>query len=245
MTGRTRIAVVIGTCLAASAALAEGERAADRLQAMATFLAAAPRLAVTIDAAYDVLQSSGQKIEFGERRTVTLRRPDRVRVDVTRRDGSRRGVVYDGTQLVAFDSDENVYTTVEKPGGVDAALDYFVETLDMRLPLRELLVADLPQRLKAFGPARLVGEEQLDGVATDHIASRGEATDVELWIPRDGGPLPKRIVITYRLAPGQPQFAADLAGWNLSPEAPDSLFTFTPAPGMERIRVMTPQGKAN
>jgi hypothetical protein len=80
-------------------------------------------------------------------------------------------------------------------------------------------------------------------VATDHIACRGETTDAQLWIPRDGDPLPRRIVITYRLAPGQPQFAADLGGWNLAPDVPDSLFGFTPPTGVERIPVVAPRGE--
>jgi hypothetical protein len=48
-------------------------------------------------------------------------------------------------------------------------------------------------------------------------------------------------VITYRLAQGQPHFAADLSAWNLAPDVPDSLFTFTPAPGAERISVLAPR----
>jgi hypothetical protein len=44
---------------------------------MASFLAKAPRLSVTADCSYDVVQDSGQKIEFGEVRAITLRRPDR------------------------------------------------------------------------------------------------------------------------------------------------------------------------
>ena len=58
------------------------------------------------DCSYDVVQDSGQKIEFGERREMTLRRPDRARIDVTRRDGSRRGVLFDGQQLTAFDLEQ-------------------------------------------------------------------------------------------------------------------------------------------
>src|SRR5438128_7078680 len=114
---------------------------------MVNFLAKAPRLGVIADCSYDVLQDSGQKIEFGERRELTLRRPDRARIDVTRRDGARRGLFFDGTQLAAFDLDEKVYATVTKPGTVDAALAYYTHDLRMRVPLRELFAADLPQEL--------------------------------------------------------------------------------------------------
>jgi hypothetical protein len=242
-TGHT-LAIIAGLLLAGlrpSVAGGEENAAAARIEAMANLLAKAQRLGVAVDCTYDVVQDSGQKIEFGERRELTLRRPDRARVDVTRRDGARRGLVFDGTQLTAFDLDEKVYATVSKPGTVDAALAYYTQDLKMRLPLRELFTADLPQKLKdALATARLVGKETVGGVAADHVAFRGDTTDVQLWIARDGDPLPQRIVITYRLAEGQPQFEASFHGWTFKPDVPDSAFTFVPSVGAEKIPILTP-----
>src|SRR5262245_12622766 len=79
------------------AAGAEVNAAAVRIEAMAKLLAKSQRLSVAVDCSYDVVQDSGQKIEFGERRQLTLRRPDRARVEATRRDGSRTGLIFDGT----------------------------------------------------------------------------------------------------------------------------------------------------
>ena len=87
------------------------ERAAARLAAMANTLAKAPRLQTTIDANWDVTQPSGEKIEFGETRVMTMRRPDRLRVETTRRDGRRRVFLFDGTQLAVSDPDLKVYAT--------------------------------------------------------------------------------------------------------------------------------------
>jgi len=239
------LAIIVGLSMAGihpSVATGEDKAAATRIEAMANRLAQAQHLGVVVDCAYDVVQESGQKIEFGERRVLTLRRPDRVRFEVTRRDGSRRGLVFDGTQLTAFDLDQKVYTVVSKPGTVDAALKYFTQDLHMRLPLRELVAADLPQHLKGvLGSARLVGTETVGGVAADHVAFRGDMADVQMWIARDGDPLPQRIVITYRQAAGEPQFEADFHGWTFNPDVADSVFTFTPPEGMERIPILTPR----
>jgi hypothetical protein len=239
-----RWATIAGALIAVvlpSIAAGEENRAAARIEAMASFLAKAQKLGVAVECTYDAVQDSGQKIEFGERREMTLRRPDHARIDVTRRDGSGRGLLFDGKQLTAFDLDEKAYATVPRPGTVDAALIYFNRDLNMRLPLRELFATDLPRDLKdVLGTARLVGEETLGGVATDHVAFRGDTADVQLWIPREGDPLPQRIVITYRLAEGQPQFEGDFSGWNLKPDAPDSLFTFSPAAGAEQIPIVAP-----
>ncbi len=241
--GRT-LPIIAGLLMAGICpSLANGDEktAEARIEAMGNLLAKAQRLGVAVDCTYDVVQESGQKIEFGERRELRLRRPDRARFDVIRRDGSRRGLVFDGTQLTAFDLDEKVYATVQKPGTFDAALAYYTRELKMRLPLRELFAADFPQQLKdVLGSARLVGKERIGGVATDHVAFRGDTADVQLWIARDGDALPQRIVITYRLAEGQPQFEADFHGWTFNPDVPDSAFTFTPAAGAEKIPILTP-----
>jgi hypothetical protein len=238
------VAVLAGLLMTVTGPMpsAAEDNAAARIEAMANLLAKAQRLAVAIDCTYDVVQDSGEKIEFGERRELTLRRPDRARFEVTRRDGSHRGVVFDGTQLTAFDIGEKVYSTVSRPGTVDAALEYYTHDLGMRLPLRELFATDLPEKLKSFlGSARSVGKETVGGVATDHVAFRGDKADVQVWIARDGDPLPQRMVITYRMREGQPQFAADFHGWTVNPDVPDSTFGFVPAAGAEKIPILAPK----
>jgi hypothetical protein len=247
---RGSMSVILTVLLAAVAVppVARGAEnvAAERIEAMANFLAKAQRVSVSADCTYDVVQDDGQKIEFGERREVKLRRPDRVRFEVARRDGGRRGLVFDGAQLAAFDVEQKVYATVAKPGTADAALNYYAQDLNMRLPLRELFAADLPQKLKGdLASARLVGKETIGGVATDHVAFRGDTADVQAWIARDGDPLLQRLVITYRMAAGQPQFAADFHGWSFSADVPDATFTFVPAEGARKIPILEAQRKSN
>ena len=84
------VAAMLIVAIVPSVATGKENRAADRVEAMAAFLAKAQRLSVTADCAYDVLQNTGEKIEFGERRVIVLRRPDRARIDITRRDGAPR-----------------------------------------------------------------------------------------------------------------------------------------------------------
>src|SRR4029453_15313607 len=64
------------------------ERAAARIDAMANALSKAARLRATIDANWDVTQPTGEKIEFGETRVMTIRRPDRGRAGAPPRAGT-------------------------------------------------------------------------------------------------------------------------------------------------------------
>jgi hypothetical protein len=216
---------------------AEDKEARATLERMAKFLASAQKLSVTLDTAYDVVQPDGQKIEFGARRRVALRRPDRFRMDAEERDGTSRGLMFDGKQIYAFDLDENVYASVPKQGTSDQALDYASGELGLRIPLVELFASDLPQTLAKAREVSFVAGEKLGGVACEHLAVRLDEADFEAWVATGDRPLPQRIVVTYKLAPGQPQFAANLSEWNLAPDLPDALFSYEPAADAERIRV--------
>lgn len=213
------------------------EEAMSTLMRAAEILAKEQRFSVKTDIEYDVIQDWGQKLEFGARRTITVKRPDRMSVDIVDRDGSRRGFRFDGKQIAFFGLDEKVYATVEKSGDVDTALTYFTRDLQMPLPMAELWSNDLPQALKdRISEASVIAEETVRGTLCDHIAVRNDMTDAQIWVTKGAKPLLHRFVITYKHANGQPEFRADFLDWNLSAETLDSLFAFTPAEGANRIQ---------
>jgi hypothetical protein len=212
------------------------EQAMAVLKRMTEFLTQAQRFSVTVDTGFDVVQDSGQKIEFGETRQMVLRRPDRLRIDVTKRNGAKSGMLFDGKDIAVFNTKENVYATVASPGTVDEAIAYFLTDLDMRLPLADWLDSQfaktLPERVRA---ATYVEPSQIAGVPCDHLALRGDEGDLQLWVAQGAQPLPRRLVITYKREEGRPQFWAQFGEWNLAPEVPDALFVFTPPAGAVKI----------
>ena len=212
------------------------EKATAALTRMAEFLAKTQRFSVTADIGYDVEQSWGQKLEFGATRNITVRRPDRLAVDIVDRDGTKRGFRFDGKQIAFFGLNEKVYATAEKPGDLDAALAYFIRDLQMPLPMAEIVSNNLPKLLKERAKeAYWVEEATISGTPCEHLALRNDMVDAQVWVAKGDEPVPQRIVITYKRLNGQPQFWANFRDWNLSPEAPDSLFVFIPAEGAARI----------
>jgi hypothetical protein len=206
------------------------------LKRMAGFLSQAERFSVTADMGFDAVQDSGQKIEFGEIRKILLSRPDHLRIDTTKRNGAEDEIIFDGKDITVFNPKENVYATDARPGTVDEAIAYFVNDLDMRLPLAELVNSNLakilPERVRE---AAYVENSSIGGIPCDHIALRGDEVDAQLWVAQGDNPLPQRIVLTYKREDGRPQFWANLTKWNLSPQVPDSLFAFTPPKGAVKI----------
>jgi hypothetical protein len=210
------------------------------LKKMSEFLAAAGRFSVTIRDGYDVVQESGQKIEFGEVRNVTVSRPDRLRIDVERSDGQKGLVIFDGKEITIYTADHNIYATTSRQGTLDQAIKYAVDDLKIRMPLALMLLSTLPSELDKLGvSADYVETTTITDVPCDHLAARtAGGVDFQVWVAQGSEPLPRRIVITYKDENGQPQFRADLSNWNLAPDVSDALFAFTPPNGAERIQFL-------
>ena len=225
---------------------ASKQRAMTILKNMSEYLAKAERFSVTIRDGYDAVQASGQKIEYGEVRKVTISRPDRVRFEIERSDGEKGLVIFDGKEITVYTAKKNVYATVSRPGTLDQAVKYAVDNLKIRVPLALMLVSTLPSELdKLVVSADYVETTTITDVPCDHVAARSSTgVDFQVWVAQGSEPLPRRIVITYKDETGQPQFWADLSNWSLAPEISDALFTFTPPAGADRIQFLAEVGNA-
>lgn len=210
--------------------------ALDILDRMADRLAQAKGFSVTIRAGFDVVQDSGQKITFGEKRHVTLSRPDQLRIEAEESDGKRTLVIFDGKAITVFNPADNVYGQVEKAGSVDDVIRYVVQDLNIRLPLALLLVSTLPeeldQRLEAID---YVERDMLTAAPTHHLAGRGADVDFEIWVDAGDTHLPQRLAITYRNEEGAPQYRAEFSDWKLDPDVSTVELAFTPPDEARRI----------
>jgi hypothetical protein len=221
----------------AASPVAANERDAKKiLMSMAEFLAKTPRFSVNLTDSYEVLQDTGQKIEFGEIRRILVSRPNGLRVEVEHSDGEKHFVLYDGKEITTFSPKENVYAQVSKPGGIDEAIIYFLKDLHMRLPLAALLLSRFPAEIERRTQSLdYVEKSVMHGTTVHHLAGRTETVDYQVWIPAGTQPLPHRVVLTYKNAEGQPSFRAEFSEWNLAPDIPDNQFAFTPPEGAHKI----------
>ena len=212
------------------------EYANTSLQKMFDFLANTQKLKVNVASTFDVLQSNGMLIEFGGNTEWIIRRPDHVLIDSLSWDGDDRIFYFDGKDITYYDSGHNVYAIAPKAGNLDQAFDYFVDKLQMPLPLTELFSVKHPFDLKtAVQSSKYIGESTLNGEECDEFAYRFPDTDLQIWIKAGDQPLPVRMVITYKDSPGQPQYKVQFSNWDLSSVLPDKLFKFVPPEGSRKI----------
>lgn len=221
------------------AAEIDDRQAMDILQNMARTIAGAKQFSVTISSSFDAPQANGQMIEFGAVREIQIERPDKLRVNLQRSDGDQRILVFDGQLIITHDVTENVYARVEKPGSIDDAIKHLVSDLKIPLPLARMFTTNFPTELERLvEEVNYVEQNILTAVPTDHLAARSKDVDFQIWIARGKEPLPRRIVITYKNARGEPQYRADFSDWNLSTRAPKDAFVFTPPGGAEQVPLL-------
>lgn len=221
----------------AAARTAERVEAIGVLRRASDFLAKQAHFAFTADLSFDAVQPTGLALEFGATNRATVRRPDRLRVESRERNGSLRLLLFDGETIMVSLPDERAYASVARSGPVHEALDYLVAELDTPAPLADLAYPELlDEALEArIRHAFVVGEEEIDGSPSTHLALRGEDVDVQMWIERGDRPLLRRLVITYPHARGRPSFRAQLRDWDLAPDVSDARFRVDPPAGSERI----------
>jgi hypothetical protein len=203
---------------------------------MANYLAKTPKFTFSFTDTYDAVQASGQKIEFAASRKVTVSRPDGLRIEHEESDGDKSTILYDGKDVTVLSLSNNVYAQTTLPGGVDVAVKYFLKDLNMRLPLAMLLVTQLPVELERRTESLdYVEKTSIYGKPAHHLAARTETVDYQVWIAEGAQPLPLRVVLTYKLSEGQPQFEAQFSDWNLAPQINAAEFVFTPPAGARKI----------
>jgi hypothetical protein len=218
-------------------ATTESQReAAALLQAMAEYLAGLESFRCTTTNGYETVQANGQKIEFGETRQIFLARPNRLRLEEVASDGVRDLTLFDGKQITVVSAGFNVYAQAPQPPSLEDALVYFVRDLRMRAPLALLLSTHVSTDLREIAKSvDYVESTRIDGKDAHHVAAQSESVDFEFWIADGNKPLPLRVVITYKTAPGQPKFWSDISSWKTKRRISDKTFELELPEGARQI----------
>ncbi len=117
-----------------------------------------------------------------------------------------------------------------------------MDRFQMPFPVAGFLLKDpYAKMMEGVKTAFDAGDSEVDGVACRHLAFSEEEADWQVWIEKGGKPLPRRIAVTYKKAPGAPRVVTTLSEWNLSPAIPAGDFVFTPPAGATKVDWKTAQ----
>jgi len=186
----------------------------------------------------DVLQDSGQKLQFSSSFEISLKRPDSIFASRRDDDGIIRQLWFDGKTVTMYDEGEKVYAKIKAPDTIDGMLDYLETVMESPFPLADLFYNDLSHLSDLIVSGRYLDISFVENSACYHLAFRGESLDWQIWVDRGEKPFIRKIVLTYKELPGGPQISARLDDWDIQPQLPDAIFQFTPPEDSRRIPVL-------
>ncbi len=211
------------------------------LQAMCDFLKSQQQFSYKAEIADDEVYAGGKKLQYEIDMETFVRRPDRLRVNAAG-DLIDKQFFFDGKTITLYDKDHNVYGSFEVPPDIESALEKANKEFGVRVALTDLVSPDLWELVnKRIKHSLYVGLSNIRGIPCHHLAFDGDEVQFQVWIETGDKPLPRKVVLTHKNLPAEPQWTAYLSDWNFSPQVPDNLFAFVPPQGAEKIKFMPVQ----
>lgn len=250
---RGALATAILLCLAPGIAFSQAAKAAPapmatpapppalepealtRLRAMSDLLKAAGSVSFKATTVREQPSTNGQMLDFFAVSKVTATRPDKVRVD-TKGDLHAASLWYDGKTVTLFSAKSTFYAQAPAPATIDETLVMLMDRFQMPMPVAGFLLKDpYAKMMEGVKTAFDAGESEVDGVMCHHLAFSEEDADWQVWVENGAKPLPRRIAVTYKKAPGAPHVMTALSDWNLAPAIPAGEFVFTPPADAKKV----------
>jgi hypothetical protein len=240
MSGRTAArlaaaALLLLTMVRSPSAWADAAQAKGLFKAMSDYLGKQTKMSFDLDTSLEVVTTDGQKLSLTSSGSVTMVRPDKVRM--IRHGGFANAEAYfDGKTLALVRRDQNRYSTVEMPGTVEHMTAELRDKYQRPLPAADLLS---PNVFDAMMPnvkdVKDLGTGFIRGTECDHIAFRTDEVDWQLWIAKGNRPYPMRVIFTSKKIAGSPQYQLDVTGFKTGDEVKAGDFRFSPPPGAKKV----------
>jgi hypothetical protein len=247
---RWHVAGLAAILLVAAPLASRGQDASDAaelpeqlLRQMSEELKSAATFRFHAEINFDEVLISGQKLQYAGAADMTVRRPNGIYIDY-RDDVSAKRFWYDGKTGTLLDVVHAKYSKADLPGEIDAAVDELQKRYDLTLPLGTLISSDvfatIDERALAWG---YIGVHDVEGTPAHHIAIVGEHADLQVWIQKDGRPLPLKFVVTYKSTPSAPQYEAVLMDWELGAKVAADSFAPALPKGAKKIEFLVAEGR--
>jgi hypothetical protein len=223
------LALMLGLGGALSGARADEADARKLFKAMSDYMVAQKAIAFHYDTTLEIVTKDKQKLALASSGTVTLTRPDKIRITRT---GGFADVefLFDGKTLTLLGKTMNLYGQVDVPGTIDHLIDELRDKHRRPAPGADLLVSNINDMLMAtVVNVKDLGSGVIGGVECDHLAFRTKEVDWQIWIAQGTRPYPCRYIITSPKVAQAPQYSITIRNWKTGDEVGAEDFSFTNA----------------
>jgi hypothetical protein len=211
------------------------DRAMATLTRMSDYLKTLKTFRINSEISQDQIVDTNMKVQKNGTNETFVRMPDRLHTHLETDDHDLE-FIYDGKTFTLFGVGQNFYASSPAPPTISRTLNAVRAKYGIVFPLADFIqMAGDENLLQEVTMVGYIGTSRIDGVECDHLAIRQTEVDWQVWIEKGDKPLPRRVVITTKTQPTQPQFMTTLR-WDLSPTIDDNMFSFTPPTDAVRIR---------
>ena len=178
------------------------------LKATSGAITGANAFSFRVRVSHDRQATNNQLVTYFKEETVTVSRPDKLRIDV---DGEHHDVqfFFDGKAATLFDPKTKLYALHPAPGTIDAMLQV-LQKQGVSFPINNLLESN-PYNSLAEGlqTAYIVGRVDINHKTFIHLVFTEASADWQLWVEPGDKPLPRALIIIYKTEQGMPRIAMD------------------------------------
>lgn len=190
--------------------------ALDILKAMSDALANAKSLSFSTKRAFDEPAANGQPIFYMVSSTISVQRPDKLKV-VVQGDGPPSEFYYDGKEFAVYLPQSNLIAVESAPANLEEMLEAAFTKAGVYFPFVDFIVANpyasITEKLTS---AFVVGQSNVvGGVTTDIVAIANPDFQAQLWIGAKDK-LPRLVWITPANGNEKTRSMIEFSNWRLN-----------------------------
>jgi hypothetical protein len=186
------------------------------------------------DAYVDARLDAGLIIEHASQATLSVRKPDSVRITNTTSEDMKE-LFFSSGLLTVYTQSKNFYGQTEIPEGVESALTFATDEIGLDAPMIDFVTGKVAERLTADATdVEHFGTSLIRGRIYEHVVIRTPEIDVQLWIATEGLPLPGKMALSAKWDGGSPRTVVFME-WDTDPDIPSGALEFEPPDGAIKI----------
>lgn len=216
---------MLAPILPAATAHAADELVAEKMfKEMTDYLGKQEALSFTYDSTLEVVSTDLQKVGLASSGTLTLRRPNKVRM--TRTGVADVELVFDGKSSTVLGKNLNVFAKLPVEGTIDDMIDVLRFDFGFEAPAADLLSPNAYEIMTSnLTGSTDFGSGVIGGQVCNHLGFRTRDTDWEIWIADGDAPYPCRVTITSKMMALSPSYTIQIANWKAGADVAADDFT--------------------
>jgi hypothetical protein len=208
------------------------------LDKMSALIGELSSCSVNIRSNYDISSKELGLIKHADEQQLFIHGPNQLLLKSDGDQGSR-DFYFDGKTLTYYSMDKNQYGQIDAPANVVEMIDTVNKMYGIEFPAADFFYPSFVDDILADSKTLVyLGLTKVDNKECYHIAGTTQDKTYQFWVSDDAFTLPVKMVIIYTDKEMHPQYEATLSDWQVNPNLPDALFTFTIPHRAHKVKLM-------